>query len=130
MRQLVLDQITKLSPQGLRIARELPYDESEVELFIKNPKTIYVDNLQVELDPLFDTLDGASFNLEQNIVRIYFTTDAKQPIANYDQVMSQLRNLKNSIELAGATRKETSVSTRYVGDLFVTELEYRLTRLN
>lgn len=130
MRQQVLDQITRLSPQGLRIARELPYEEGETGLFVKNPKTIYVDQNQVDLIPLFDTLDGASFNLEQNIVRIYFVTDAKQPMANYDQTLRDLRALKNSIEFPGATRRETTVSTSYEGDLLVTELEYRLTRLN
>lgn len=130
MRQAVLDQIKRIAPQGLGISNELPFDEGDIDLFVKNPKTIYVDLLQVDLIPLFDTLDGANFNLEQNIVRIYFTTDAKKPMANYDQILNQLRTLKNSIELPGATRRETVVSTRYTGDLLVTELEYRLTRLN
>jgi hypothetical protein len=108
----------------------LPYQEGDTGLFVKNPKTIYVDSAEVDLIPLFDTLDGQNFNLEQSIVRIYFTTDAKKPIANYDQVLNQLRSLKNSIEYPGATRRETTVSTSYEGDLLVTELVYRLTKLN
>jgi hypothetical protein len=130
MRQAVLDQIRRASPQGLGISNELPYQEGDTGLFVKNPKTIYVDSAEVDLIPLFDTLDGQNFNLEQSIVRIYFTTDAKKPIANYDQVLNQLRSLKNSIEYPGATRRETTVSTSYEGDLLVTELVYRLTKLN
>lgn len=130
MRQAVLDQIKRSAPQGLSISNELPYEESGIGLFVKNPKTIYVDTAEVDLLPLFDTLDGASFNLEQNIVRIYFTTDAKKPIANYDQIIGQLRSLKNSIDFPGATRRETTLTTSYSGDLLVTELEYRITRLN
>jgi hypothetical protein len=130
MRQAVLDQIKRTAPQGLSISNELPYLEGAIGLFVKNPKTIYVDSTEVDLIPLFDTLDGLNFNLEQSIVRIYFTTDAKKPMANYDQILNQLRSLKNLIEYPGATRRETTVSTSYEGDLLVTELVYRLTKLN
>lgn len=130
MRESVLQQIKTLSPQGFNVSVELPYDESGTALYLKNPKTIYVDNLQVEQEPLISTLGGMSIVNEVNIVRIYFTTDAKNPAANYSPTVNTLRNLKDSIELPGAQIREALVSTDYAGDLAVTELEYRLTRLN
>lgn len=130
MRDSVLEQIKLISPQGVKVTKELPYDESGIAVYLKNPKTIYVDNMEVENDPFIQTLSGLNIVNEINIVRIYFTTDAKNQIANYDNLVSQLRALKSSIELPGATRREALVSIRYEGDLTVTELEYRLTRLN
>ena len=97
---------------------------------MKNPKTIYIDNLQVEQEPLIVALNAFSINNEINIVRVYFTTDAKNPVNNYEKLVDQLRGLKDSIELSGATTREALVSTEYAGDLLITELEYRITKLN
>ena len=130
MRQQVIDQIKALAPNTIGISTELPYDESGVELYVKNPKRIYVDSLDVATDPLFSTLGGDSFANEINIVRIYFTTDAKNPQFDYSELVSDLRRIKDSIQLKGATTREAVVQTRYAGDLLVTEIEYRLTRLN
>lgn len=129
MRQQVIDKIKALAPNTVRITSELPYDESGVELYVKNPKTIYVDSLDVQIDSLFATLGGRNFSNEINIIRIYFTIDAKNPVFDYDNLVSELRNLKNTIDLKGATTREAVVQTRYSGDLLVTEIEYRLTRL-
>lgn len=130
MRDSVLQKIKRLSPQGMRVSEELPYNEGGTELFLKNPKTIYVDNLEIDNDPLIATLSGLNIVNEINSVRIYFTIDAKTKASNYDSLVSQLRSLRDSIELPGATRREALVSIRYQGDLAVTEIEYKLTRLN
>lgn len=130
MREQVIDRIKAKAFNGLKISKELPYDESGVELFLKNPKTVYVDTDNVDHEPLFATLGGQTFSNSITIVRVYFTTDAKNPPANYNSVVTELRAIRNEIDHPGATRREALVSTSYEGDLLVTEVEYRLTRLN
>lgn len=130
MRNSVIDKIKGLALSGLNITSEQPFDEAGTPVYIKNPKTIYVDNLNIDYDTLYSTLGGTSFSNEVNIVRIYFVTDAKNHIANYDSLVSQLKSIKETIELPGAHRRDCSVQTSYVNDKLVTELEYRLTKLS
>lgn len=130
MRQEVIDSIKALSPNSVSISTELPYDESGIELYVKNPKTIYIDAHTVEIDNLFSTLNGLNFSTTTNVVRIYFTTDAKKPIFNYSALVTQLYNLKDAIAIDGIHTRTATVSTSYAGDLLTTQIEYRLSKLN
>jgi len=130
MRQHILDQIKNQAITGIRVTNELPYDESGTALYIKNPKTIYVDNTQYESEPVLITLDGCTISTTATVVIVYFTTDAKDPPFSYDNWITTLRSIANSVEFDGAARREAFVSTSYESDLLITELEYRLTRLN
>lgn len=131
MRSSVVDKIKGLSITGITVSQELPYDESGVARYTKNPKTIYVDREQRDESNIIQTLD-ASVNLNQQTtsVSIYFTTDAKNPLYQYDNVINSLRGLKDTIVLDGAHTREVAVSTSYEDDLLITQMDYRLTRLN
>lgn len=129
MRQSVIDSVKGLALNSLNVTVEMPFDESGTPLYLKNPKTIYVDQTQIDYDPLFSTLSGTSFSNEINVTRIYFTTDAKNPISNYTAIVASLRSIKDTLELPGAQRRDCTVQTSYVNDRLVTELEYRLIRL-
>ena len=130
MRQEVIKSIKDLAPNNISISEEIPYAESGVELFLKNPKTIYVDELQIDTEPVFLTLDGMNISNEINSIRIYFTIDAKKTIFGYSELVRNLYNLKDTIALSGRFIRQATVSTRNEGDLLVTEIEYRLIRLN
>jgi hypothetical protein len=130
MREQIIDRIKAKAFNGYRLSTELPYDESGTELFLKNPKSIYVDTDNIDHEPLFATLGGANFSSSITVVRVYFTTDAKNPPANYNSVVADLRSIRDEVVHPGAYRREALVSTSYQGDLLVTEVEYRLTRLN
>jgi hypothetical protein len=130
MRKQVLELLNRQSLNGLRISRELPYSDSGTDLFLKNPKHIYVDEMVVETEPLIIALNGLSINNEIASVSVFFTTDAKNDISERSTVIQKLRSIKDSIEYPGATRRESLVNTSYQGDLLLTEIQYRLTRLN
>lgn len=130
MRQELIKSIKSLAPNTVRISEELPYLESGVELFLKNPKTIYVGEQQIDTDPVFLTLDGLNISNQINSIRIYFTTDAKNPIFGYSDLVRNLHSLKDTIDLEGSHTRQALVETRTEGDLLVTEIEYRLIRLN
>lgn len=129
MRTQIIDRIKAVSPQGLRLSQELPYDESGSALFLKNPKTVYVDTDTVDQDPLVATLDGLNITNTTTSTKVYFTTDAKNIPANYDSTVAAFRAIRDTISFPGAQRREAFVSTSYEGDLLVTELEYRITKI-
>lgn len=129
MRTDVINQIKAVAPFGYKLSNELPFDESDVALYLKNPKTIYVDTSTVDQDPLFATLDGLNITNSTTSTKVYFTTDAKNIPANYDTVVSSLKAIRDTISSPGAQRREAFVSTSYEGDLLVTELEYRITKI-
>lgn len=130
MRDSVIAKIKGLSLNGISVSQELPYDESGVARYTKNPKTIYVDNAQKSESNIIQTLDlSVNLNQQTTSVSIYFTTDAKNPLYQYDTLVSSLRNLKNTIQLDGATQREVAVNTSFEDDLLITQMEYTLTRL-
>jgi hypothetical protein len=130
MREQVLAQVRSLAPTGYKISKELPYDESGTALYLKNPKTIYVDATNIDNDTFLSTLDGSNFSNQITSVRLYFTIDAKNIPADYDTLVTNLRAIKESLNISGAINRESFVSTDYQGDVLISELEYRLTRLN
>lgn len=129
MRQSVLEKLRVSSLMPLSVSSELPFNESGVPLYIKNPKTIYVDETQTETAPLISTMDALSINILTKSVKIYFATDAKRILPNSETIETTLYNLKNSIEFPGSISRNAAVSKTYEDDLLVTEIEYSISRL-
>ncbi len=129
MRELVQDYIRGLSLGSFTLVNDLPYDDAGIPLYIKNVKRIYVEPLQVETTPVIQTLGGFSLSNETNIIRVYFTADAKQVTANYDAVVSLLKAAKDITTIVGAYTRECDVTTEFVSDLVVTTLELRYVQL-
>ena len=128
MRQTVVDYINTLSLGSFILSQELPWTDSGTPLYLKNVKRIYVDNTVYAKEPLIQTFDG-SIDSDVSTVRIYFSADAKQIPSNYDDVISDLRAVKNITLSDGTYRREVTVDTAFENDLLVTELEYRFTKL-
>jgi hypothetical protein len=129
MRQDILDYIETLSLGGFTLSQQLPYTDSTTPLYIKNPKSIYVDVTRYSTEPLVTTLDSLIINSETNIVRIFFSTDAKSLPANYDDLVSDLRAAKDIEAVPNSFRRLVDVKTYFESDLLVTELEIRFTKI-
>lgn len=130
MRTSTVNKIKGLGLTGYKIANELPFTDGGAEMYLRNPKTIYVDTARSETTYLVRTLDSLDVPQTTESITAYFTTDAKNPPADYDSTIASLKSVKNAIELDGANSREAFVSTNYSGDLLITEVEYRLTRIN
>ena len=128
MRQDIIDYINTLSLGSFILSQELPWTDSGLALYLKNVKRIYVDNTIYAKEPLIQTFDG-SIDSDVSTVRVYFSADAKQLPSNYDDVISNLRAVKNISLSDGTYRREVNVDTTFENDLLVTELEYRFTKL-
>jgi hypothetical protein len=129
MRQDMLDYIGGLSLGGFILSQELPWTDSQTPLWLKNPKRIYVDTPEYIVDRLYSTLDGNDVSNQTTSVRIYFSADAKQLPANYDDLVSDLRLGKDINATEGITRREVEVTTEFENDLLVTQLEIRFTKI-
>jgi hypothetical protein len=130
MRTEIIDSIKALAFNGIKVTDELPYDESGVNLYIKNPKTLYVDRTQFESSPLIQVLGGANINNTTTSVSVYLAVDAKQPLNQLNTIIDGLRGIEDTLVFEGAHTRESTVSTAYQNDLLVVTVDYRLTRIN
>lgn len=129
MRTQVIDSIKSLALTGYAVSPELPFDESGTALYLKNQKTIYVDESSTEVEPVITTLDAVDISRETTSVRAYFSIDAKKIPANYDTTISALRSVKSAITRPGSNSRQSNVRVDYTGDLMVVEVEYTLSKL-
>jgi hypothetical protein len=130
MRTQVVDKIKALALSGVNLSDELPFNESGVATYIKNPKTLYVDRTQFTSVPIVQTLSGTNINNTTTSVSVYLAVDAKNPPVQLDSIVTSLRGLEDTIVLDGTHTRESTVSTNYDGDLLVVQVEYNLTRIN
>ena len=129
MRQEILDYIGSLSLGGFTLTQELPWTDAGTELYLKNPKRIYVDITKYSTQPIVSTLDGLLVSNDQASVGVYFSADAKQLPANYDTLVSDLRSAKDVTLTDTTYRRECDVITEFQNDLIVTQLEFRFTKI-
>lgn len=129
MRSELLSYFNGLALGTFNVSSELPWNESDNPLYVKNAKRIYVDRPQKTVDPLISALDGLTINNEVTSVRVYFTTDAKQLPSNYESLLDNLRAGKDITTIEGVSRRECDVVTSFENDLMITELEYRFTKI-
>lgn len=129
MRAEVVEYIRTINLRGFSLTNELPRDESETALYLRNPKRLYVDVTNYSTEPLLQTLDGLNIDAETAEVTVTFSTDAKQLASGYDQLVAQLRAGKNSVQVVGNYRREVSVDTSFEADMLVTEVAYKFFKI-
>lgn len=128
MRDSVLTKLKTTSLGGFSVSNELPYSESGGDLYLKNPKTLYVDRERTETVPLVITLDGLDISTTTTSVTIYFSTDAKNAPSHLDTLITNIKGIKNTIDHPGANQRDVNVRTSYEGDLLINEVEFRFTK--
>lgn len=130
MRDQVISKIKALAITGFPVSDELPFEESGVAMYLKNPKRMYIDRTQFDSTPLYQTLGGRNISNTTTSVTVYFAVDAKNSPVQLDSTIESLRGLEDTIVLDGTHTRECAISTDYVSDLLVVTVEYRLTRIN
>jgi hypothetical protein len=130
MRTEVLDYINSLALGGFLLTQELPWEADGTTLYVKNLKKIYVDVPEYQNEPIIQTLNGININNETTIIRIYFACDAKQIPTNYETLISDLKLAKDITSIEGIQRRQCDINTSMDGDVLVTQLEIRFTKLS
>ena len=129
MRTAVYNYIKAQALGTFKLSDERPFDASGQSLYLKNMKSIYVDQEQTVHETLIATLDGVNINAETTTVRVYFSTDAKQMPSNYASLVNSIKAARNTSTIQGVNRREVDVQTSYEEDKMVTEFEFRFTIL-
>ena len=129
MRTEVINYLVSAPLHSYNFSRELPFEEGGTPLYLKNPKTIYVDTVNKEVTQLFGTLQGDSIHIETSTVTVFFSNDAKNTPANYDDLIEYLVKGKDLEITQGFNDRSVDVSTEIDGDLTVTTVEYQYTKL-
>jgi len=129
MREEILNYIRSQNLGVFTTTTELPWSENDIPLYIKNLKKVYVGQEQVELEPLVTTLNAINIHSEVSSVTVYLACDAKQTPPNLSDVVNAIRDAKDSVVIDGVRRRDCLISTEFEGDVLVTELEFRFTKL-
>lgn len=128
MRDEILDYINGLSLGTYSVSSNLPYTDAGQTLYMKNPKTIYVDQPTFTEDPIYTTMDGQDVVNQVASVSIFYSTDAKALPANFDTLTTAIKNAKN-ITTVQARRREADVNETYEGDMLVSEIVVRFIKI-
>lgn len=124
MRQDIIAYLKQLNLKNYSVSTELPFKSNGTELFLKNVKKIYVDAEQIEQTAFIPLLNSADVDQVVTTIRVYFTTDAKQLPADYNQVVQLIRLAKDSIAVAHGFRKDATSTSEYIDDLLLTTVEF------
>lgn len=128
MRLELLTYLKSLKLKNFGISDELPFT-SGVAMYLKNPKKIYVGTEQITSQPFIAAMGNYSVYSEVHTVGVFFSTDAKNLPSDYDAVVALVQAGKGITVDSSYFRRELDTATSYEGDLMVTQLDFRFTKL-
>lgn len=132
MRQAIITGISALSLGTFKVSSELPWVASGELLYMKNPKTFYVDEPDSAQSNLINTLCGGNVPNVANkttTISVWVSTDAKQKPSNYDSLVASIQGLKDLTTLGAVRSRECDVNTTFEADRLVTEFVFRFTEI-
>lgn len=102
---------------------ELPFVAGNTPLYIKNMKTVYLDEEQVEVSEFIPTLDNRTIFQSVTIIRAYVTVDAKNKPSQTDNMLAAIEAAKSII--TPVVNVETAQTTEIQDDIIIYSIEYR-----
>jgi len=129
IRDDLLSYLTSNSLGSFGLSVELPFSNSGIPLYQKNPKKVYVDNDQVTVEPALETM-AKTYYRTITIVPVYFTSDAKQAASDYASVVSIVSNFIKGALFTSYTSTSSALTTEFLNDLLVTKIELSFTKFN
>mgnify|MGYP003625022513 FL=1 len=95
---LITQITTNLSSYtNFRVSSELPFESGGNSLFLKNKRTIYVDDLSEEQIQLYRTVDQGTVYQTETIVQAFLTVDAKNQPSDIEDVIQAILNAKSVV---------------------------------
>lgn len=128
MRSDIIDSIKSIDTLSYKVSQELPFLNAAQPLYLKNLKTIYVDEPKYNIIQLVSVMNGNNLDNELTTIKIILANDAKQQPKDYQLLLSELRNIKDTI-IGDYFRRECVIDNQYQNDVSITTLEYRLYKL-
>jgi hypothetical protein len=131
MRIAILNYLkaNKRSLTPLIVTDNLPWEDNGAPVYHHNKKHVYVDLDQVSQNASFDTLNFKGGIDEITIVRVYFVTDAKNPIPNFESVVQTIKDARLTDEISGVIQRTCQVRTSFNSDAVETIFEFSFRKL-
>jgi hypothetical protein len=131
MRTAILDYLkaNKKYLTPLTISESLPWEDNGARISHHNKKIVYVDLDQIIQNPSFDTLNRSGGVDEITIVRVYFVTDAKKPIANLESIINAIKDARLTTDITGVIQRTCQVSNSFNNDAIETTFEFSFRKL-
>lgn len=123
MRTELLSYLTTNLTGSIKISSELPWAEGNNPLYLKNKRRVYLDEANIAVEPLMETLDSADIPQTITTVRGFLAVDAKNRNADLDTALATLAGAKSIA--TDSFRKEFDYTSSIEGDTVTYELEYR-----
>jgi len=112
---------------AFKVSSELPFDSSGIPLYVKNMKTVYVDDAEESKVQLYRTLDQGEVYQTETIVNAFLCVDAKNQPSDIDAVITAILNARNAI--TGTQINEAEVVSEIEDDVVTYTFEYNITNL-
>ena len=126
MRTELLAYLTANLTATIKPSSELPFQEGNNALYLKNMRRVYLDEPNTEVSRLYGTLD-ANYHINEKItyVRAYLCVDAKNRNSDLDTALTTMDSAKDVTTITTAHRKEFDYITNIEDDKLIYEFEYR-----
>ncbi len=106
------------------ISTELPFSTSDTPLYMKNMRTVFVDELQEDVTELYPVLDGNDVMTTETTCVAYLAVDAKNQPTDIQSVVANLRVARNGVT---AGIRASDVTTELEDDVILYNIEYNFT---
>ncbi len=121
--------MTATTATAVKTVRELPWNQSQEPLYLKNMKKFYLDEEVKEQSVLLPTLPGSNDVMQnQQSVTGYFAVDAKNPPTGLTASMALILGAKDSIGVANFG-VESDYTAEIQDDVIVYTVQYRMTTI-
>ena len=95
---LITQITTNLSSYtNFKVSSELPFDSGGNSLYLKNKRTVYVDDLSEEQIQLYRTIDQGTVYQTETIVQAFLTVDAKNQPTDIEDVIQAILDAKSVV---------------------------------
>ena len=111
-----------------KVSSELPFESSGIPLYVKNKKTLYVDDQLDNRIQLYRTLDQGEVYQTETQVLAFLCVDAKNPPSDIDAVVSAVLDARNVI--TGTQINEATVTNEITEDEITYTFEYNITKIS
>jgi hypothetical protein len=111
-----------LASTNVSVSAELPYSSAGEALYLKNMKTVYLDEDNISKTVMFPTLDKSDVIETTTTVTAYLAVDAKNDLSDIDTVVASILNSRNAV--SGQTINECEMETDIEADVLTYTFNY------
>ena len=125
MRSAVIEYLTSSAGKDWRVSTQLPWSDGNVELYKKNPRTLYVATPTRDQEPLYTVFGGRQVIRETRTLQIFVAVDVKRQPDSLPDLITTVANTSEIKEFKLVHNRTVALDQRLEDELLV--LEFTIT---